>query len=124
MTAASVTRVPIPAGSLAEGPYWDARAGGLYWVDIPAGHLHFLDDRQGHRTWEIGQPVGAAVTRESGGLVLAIRDGFFAFDPAAGELTCLAAVEQDNPENRMNDGACDRAGRVQRRARCTNACPA
>jgi sugar lactone lactonase YvrE len=107
----SVTRVPVPAGSLAEGPLWDARAGGLYWVDIPAGRVHFLDEADGHRRWDVGQPVGAVVARQSGGLVLAARDGFFAFDPVTGQTSCLAAVEAGNPENRMNDGACDRAGR-------------
>jgi len=43
--------------------------------------------------------------------VLAARDGFLALDPATGETACLAAVELDRPGNRMNDGACDRAGR-------------
>jgi sugar lactone lactonase YvrE len=32
-------------------------------------------------------------------------------DPVTGKLTLLAAVEQDRPETRMNDGACDRTGR-------------
>lgn len=104
-------RLPVAAGALPEGPHWDAAAGGLYWVDIPAGRVHFVDESGGHRQWEAGQPVGAVIPRAGGGLVLAARDGFLALDPATGATACLAAVELDRPGNRMNDGACDRAGR-------------
>ena len=45
------------------------------------------------RVMEIGQPVGTVVVRSSGGLMLALKDGFAAFDPASGELTLL-----DDPE--------------------------
>ena len=36
-----------------------------------------------------GQPVGTVVVRASGGLMLALKDGFAAFDPENGELTLL-----------------------------------
>jgi sugar lactone lactonase YvrE len=110
MTVA-LERLPVAAGTLPEGPYWDAAAGGLYWVDIPAGRVHFLDEPGGQRTWEAGQPAGAVAVRAGGGLVLAVRDGFAALDTATGQISALADVELDRPGNRMNDGACDRAGR-------------
>jgi sugar lactone lactonase YvrE len=50
------------------------------------------------------------VPREHGGAVLAVRDGFALLEPDGG-LRVVAEVEADRPENRMNDGACDRAGR-------------
>lgn len=106
-----LTRVPVPAGSLAEGPVWDAAASSLYWVDIPAGRVHRLGPDGGHVSWDAGQPVGAVVPRQQGGLVLAARDGFLTLDPRTGAVTMLAPVESDRPGNRMNDGACDRAGR-------------
>ncbi len=108
----ALARVPVAAGLLAEGPCWDAGAGGLYWVDIPAGRVHFLGEAGGQRSWAAGQPVSAVVPRAGGGLVLAARDGFLALDPGTGETAALAAVEADRPGNRMNDGACDRAGRL------------
>ena len=43
--------------------------------------------------------------------MLALKDGFAAFDPASGELTLLDDPEADLPENRFNDGKCDPAGR-------------
>ena len=110
MTGA-LAQLPVAAGELPEGPYWDAAANGLYWVDIPAGRVHFLGQPGGHRSWQARQPVSAVIPRAGGGLVLAARDGFLALDPATGETACLAAVELDRPHNRMNDGACDRACR-------------
>src|SRR6185437_838551 len=59
---------------------------------------------------DVGQPVGAASARASGGYVLALRDGFAALDDA-GRLDILAHVEVDLTTNRMNDGNCDRLGR-------------
>jgi sugar lactone lactonase YvrE len=109
--ARALQRVPVAAGTLPEGPYWDGVAGGLYWVDIPAGRVHFLDESGGQRTWAAGQPVAAAAGRACGGLVLAVRDGFAALDLATGQTSVLAGVEPDRPDTRMNDGACDRAGR-------------
>lgn len=102
--------VPVPHARLGEGPCWDERTGTLLWVDIPAGLVHRLDPADGsHESIDVGQPVGAAVPRASGGLALAVRDGFAVHD---GELTVVAPVTAAEPAgNRMNDGACDRAGR-------------
>jgi sugar lactone lactonase YvrE len=97
--------------TLGEGPVWDDQDQALYWVDIPQGRVHRMDAAGSFTTWDVGQPAGAVVPRASGGLVVAVRDGFVALDPASGEVTPLAAVEPDRPENRMNDGSCDRAGR-------------
>jgi sugar lactone lactonase YvrE len=105
------TRVAAPVAGLGEGPVWADGEQSLYWLDIPADRLHRMAADGQLTSWAVGQPAGAVVPRASGGLVLAARDGFLAMDQASGALTSLAAVEQDRPENRMNDGACDRAGR-------------
>ncbi|MER6950191.1 SMP-30/gluconolactonase/LRE family protein [Nonomuraea sp. NPDC000554] len=103
--------VPVPHARLGEGPRWDARTGTLLWVDIPAGLVHRLDPADGsHETIDVGQPVGVAVPTTSGGLALAVRDGFAVLE--RGRLELLAPVTAaERPGNRMNDGACDRAGR-------------
>lgn len=97
---------------LGEGPHWDAAAGELLWVDIPAGAVHRFDPaaRTDH-SFTVAQPVGAAVPRAGGGFALALRDGFATVDETGGALRWLAPVEADRPETRMNDGACDSAGR-------------
>jgi sugar lactone lactonase YvrE len=94
-----------------EGPVWDDARERLLWVDILAGRLHTCDPVTGDDSWrDVGQPLGAVGLRARGGLVLALRDGFALLEPS-GELRLVAEVEADVPANRMNDGACDRAGR-------------
>jgi len=104
-------QLPVPAAALGEGPCWDPASGSLYWVDIPAGRVHRLTADDGHVSWDVGQAVGAVVLRASGGLVIACRDGFLALDPGTGALAPIAAFPL-GPGIRMNDGACDRAGRM------------
>jgi sugar lactone lactonase YvrE len=106
-----LTEVAVPRSELGEGPCWDAVAGALWWTDIPAGRLHRLAAGGGHTCWEVGTPVGSLAPRAAGGLALAAGRGFCAFDPATGAVTPLAAAEPDMTGLRMNDGACDRAGR-------------
>jgi sugar lactone lactonase YvrE len=104
-------QVDGPIATLGEGPVWDDQDQALYWVDIPEGLVHRMDASGSIASWDVGQPAGAVVPRASGGLVVAVRDGFVVLDPASGEVAPLVAVETDRPENRMNDGSCDRAGR-------------
>src|SRR5260370_16951034 len=104
-------RLPVPVAELGEGPHWDVASNALYWVDVPAGLVHRLDEDGSHVSWDAGQPVGAVVPRASGGLVVTARDGFLALDTSTGAVTPLVSVEADLPGNRMNDGSCDRAGR-------------
>ncbi|MBN6054119.1 SMP-30/gluconolactonase/LRE family protein, partial [Nonomuraea sp. RK-328] len=111
--------VDVPPARLGEGPRWDERTGTLLWVDIPAGLVRRLDPADGsHAVTAVGQPVGVAVPRAAGGLALAVRDGFALTDEPAwdgsapGGLEVVAPVTAaERPGNRMNDGACDRAGR-------------
>jgi sugar lactone lactonase YvrE len=95
-----------------EGPIWDSEKGVLYWVDIYSNMLYQYDPATGeNRGYDIGQHVGTVVPRKSGGLMLALYQGFAAFDPATGQLTLIADPEAHLPENRFNDGKCDPAGR-------------
>jgi sugar lactone lactonase YvrE len=98
--------------TLGEGPCWDARRQSLIWVDIEEHRLHIYDPaKRVDRAIGVGQPIGAAVTRKSGGALLALQQGFYAFDPDTETLEQLSDPETDLPENRFNDGKCDPAGR-------------
>jgi sugar lactone lactonase YvrE len=111
MVTPQLTELPVPRAALGEGPCWEPAEGALYWTDIPACRVHRLAADGTHTSWDAGRPVGAVVPRAGGGLALAAKDGFWALDPATGRLALLAHVEADLPDNRMNDGACDGAGR-------------
>jgi sugar lactone lactonase YvrE len=98
---------------LGEGAVWDAGAARLLWVDIMRGRVHRFDPASGaSETCEVGRPVGAAVPAADGSLVVATSDGFARLNFESGALTAIADVEKDRIDTRMNDGACDPAGRL------------
>jgi sugar lactone lactonase YvrE len=97
---------------LGEGPVWDELKGKLYWVDILSGLFHEYDPKEKtNKSYEIGEHIGAAVPREKGGFILAMKSGFATFDPDSGKITPITDPEEDKPGNRFNDGKCDPAGR-------------
>jgi sugar lactone lactonase YvrE len=112
MTNAAVDVAFHGHDELGEGATWDAVNQRLISVDIMRGRVHLLDPSIGQaRTLSVGQPVGAAVPCRSGGLMLALRDGFARLDDRSGVVTSVTPVDRDRPDLRMNDGACDAAGR-------------
>jgi sugar lactone lactonase YvrE len=97
---------------IGEGPWWDARAQLLYWIDIKGRRLHVFEPGLGaDRSVELGKRPGTVVGRESGGLLMAMEDGFSFVDPRSGATTSIGDPEADKPGNRFNDGKCDSAGR-------------
>jgi sugar lactone lactonase YvrE len=97
---------------LGEGPTWDAERGELAWVDIYQGRVHVYDPRTGRRaSFDVGQPVGAAVAREQGGFALALRDGFAVLDRGTGAVEVVAPIVPFDSATLMNDGKCDSGGR-------------
>ena len=109
MTRVLDAEVAVPAQcQLGEGPVWDLGRGLLWWVDILAGHVHAIDPGTGARTWfEAGDPVGAAGLTRSGGLVLALVDGFALADHDGQRLTRLPGFSTDRSAIRFNDGKPD-----------------
>jgi sugar lactone lactonase YvrE len=97
---------------LGEGPIWDYDKKVFYWIDIMNKELHTYDPRIGNGSViKTGQMIGTVVSRKSGGLVLAMENGFYLLDEDTKEVTFIADPEKDIPENRFNDGKCDPAGR-------------
>ena len=97
---------------LGEGPAWESQTGSLYWVDIHAGRLHTYNPEDGlDQPVEVGEYLGCAVPRRSGGLVLGLRSGFATLELPSNKLIRLGNPEPQYPGNRFNDGKCDPAGR-------------
>ena len=98
---------------LGESPVWSAEEGSVYWVDILGKKLHRTNpDSRETRTWGLPGFAGMIALRRKGGLVVALEDGLYGFDPKSGRLDLLAAFEADQPGNRSNDGKCDAQGRL------------
>ncbi|MGY1689101.1 SMP-30/gluconolactonase/LRE family protein [Geodermatophilus sp. SYSU D01105] len=109
-----------PAAEHGEGPTWDDDRGELLWVDISAGTVRRATVAEDGTLTEVaahrgGRTVGAVVPAADGGWLLAADGGFthLSEDGTARVLVTLAG-EGGSPEDggtRMNDAACDRAGR-------------
>lgn len=97
---------------LGEGPVWNADEQLLYWVDINSGCYFRWNPATGtHERIDVGTKIGVLALRASGGLVMAVRDGFAFWDPQKQALTYIARPQQDQPQVRFNDGAVDCGGR-------------
>ena len=97
---------------LGEGPIWSIEEQALYWVDIVAPAIHrFRPGDRAHDNWMMPEHIGSLSMREAGGLIVALKSGFAAFDPSDGRIEMLAKAEADKLDHRFNDGRCDRQGR-------------
>ena len=96
-----------------ESPIWCPKSQQLYWVDIRGKLIQVLRPADGsYRSFALPDWVTSLSTRAGGGLVLTMRKTFAFYDPDTGVLEPLANPEPDRPENRFNDGKCDRQGRL------------
>jgi len=111
-TASDITALPVPPAQTGESPLWHPDERLLYWVDIPARQLHRYDPRQQtHRHWDLPSEPACCVPVLGGGLLLAMRDGLWRFDPASGQRTLCAPPPYNPAEQRFNDGKADAQGR-------------
>lgn len=97
---------------LGECPVWSAIEGRLYRIDIAAQlFLAYDPDSGSEQIWPLPARPGSFALRRGGGAVFALQTGFAYLDFESGALASGHDPEPDLPENRFNDGACDRAGR-------------
>lgn len=104
--------LPVPAALLGESPFWHPDEAALYWVDIPGKALHrWHAASAAHKAWSFGVEPGCCAPLPGGRLIVAFRDGLFAFDPASGERKPLCPPPYDPASERFNDGKADPQGR-------------
>src|SRR5262245_50367951 len=112
MGAPEITCVLDAKAEVGAGAVWDVRDQALWWGDIPRGVVPRLDPAAAvNRSWEIGEPVGCLALREQGGLLLALKSGYWFVDPESGTREAVSDPEADRPQNRFNDGVADPRGR-------------
>jgi sugar lactone lactonase YvrE len=109
----SIRPLPIEPSVLGESPLWHPQEQVLYWCDIPGRRLNRYDPAaQQHRDWAFDTDVACCSPHAGGGLLLALRDGLWHFDPAADARTKLVAAPYDARVERFNDGKADAGGRL------------
>lgn len=107
-----IQALPVAPSLLGESPLWHPREQRLYWCDIPGRSLHRWDPESGrHQQWSFGTEVACCAPLDQGGLLLALRDGLWRFDPADGMRTCVSVAPYNGAIERYNDGKADPQGR-------------
>ncbi len=105
--------LPVPPSQVGESPFWHPEEQALYWCDIPAFKLNrYRPANHVHDSWSFETDVACCAPVLGGGLLLALRNGLWRFDPASGEREQLASAPYDDPHLRFNDGKADPAGRM------------
>ncbi len=111
----SVERLTEPRDSVGECPVWRASESALYWVDIPARHVHRLRIDSGKvDTWKANAMVACFAFCPDGTLVAGMEDGIYSLDLSANNVATaarLAGLSLPMSNMRFNDGRCDRQGR-------------
>lgn len=97
---------------LGEGPFWDVAGQRLYWVDIKGQLIHQFNPNTGiDNHWSTPEVIGSLAVRKKGGLVVALRSGFYFYDLELNQATPAAIPADHLEQNRFNDGTTDRQGR-------------
>jgi sugar lactone lactonase YvrE len=97
---------------LGEAPFWDEHRGELLRVDIPRGAVHGWNPSSGTewcRRYD-GEVSAVIPCQSSDGLVVAAGHRVLVDDGAG--VRELARIEEDVPDNRLNDCKCDPKGRL------------
>jgi sugar lactone lactonase YvrE len=99
---------------LGEGPVWDAERERVLWVDINRGTVHLGRLHGGVVTVEsemrFGETVGAVVCDADGGVLVAGARRVYRV-VGDGRVVVHADLVPESKASRLNDGACDPAGR-------------
>lgn len=98
---------------LGEGPVWVEREQALYFVDIKKHTIHRFDPATGDKSsWEAPEQVGFVFPAQGGGFVAGLQSGLYRFDETSGAFSLIVKIDEDIPDNRLNDGIVDPGGRL------------
>lgn len=104
MTISFETLIDFGLG-IGESPVWDTTRNVLWFVDIVAPSIHWLDPKtRKSAAYAMPSAVGSLAFTQDGRLVAALRSGIHLFDPARETLDFLVHPEPDRTTNRLNDG--------------------
>ena len=97
---------------LGESPLWHPSERALYWIDFYGPTVHRLEPATGiYRRWTLGAaPTIGSLAFTDKGLLVALENGIYCFDPADERLTPFADPNAGRPGLGYNDAKVDRDG--------------
>lgn len=113
MMSSTLTVRPVSArpAALGESPVWDSVRGCLWWIDGVAGEIRCQTPEGDAPAIAIGEHIGSIALAEEGGLVVALEHRVILLDPETGARSTVIALDDADPNMRLNDGKLDRQGR-------------
>uniref|UniRef100_A0AAX7SYM3 Regucalcin n=1 Tax=Astatotilapia calliptera TaxID=8154 RepID=A0AAX7SYM3_ASTCA len=113
MSSVKVHPIVKSTALIGEGPVWEESEQTLLFVDIIGQKIHRWSPATNRiQSVETADTVGFAVPRRSGGYVAGVGRNIVAVDWQTHKVTSLVEVDEDKPNNRLNDGKADPSGRL------------
>ena len=107
-----IKRISQLKNQLGEGPWWNNKTNILHWTDIIEGKLYSYNPKTKHETFKkFNGKLGCFVTCKNGSFLVGLDLSLFIYDPNTDEITKFLDLEDEPPENRINDGTTDPYGR-------------
>jgi sugar lactone lactonase YvrE len=99
---------------LGETPLWHPRTQRIWWLDIERPRLQSVDPRTGdYAVFPFdANYAGGLAFHADGGFLVALDNALHRFDPVTKGLTPFVEIEPAGNGARLNDGRCDRRGRL------------
>jgi sugar lactone lactonase YvrE len=110
MNASLLYRIPTILG---EGPLWHPLRRSIFWVDIEGCAFYEMSLVSGavtKRTTDFR--ISLMIPWQENRLLVALQGGIGAYDLVTQEWEWMIPIDQELPNNRCNDGACDARGRL------------
>lgn len=100
------------ANILGEVPLWSPSRKLLFWIDVRRPAFYYCSPTSGKvQIIRLPEPVGSFCETSEGRLLLALKSGLHFLNFESGILEKWMDLEPQLPNNRLNDGKCDRQGR-------------
>ena len=97
---------------LGEGSWWNNNTNTLHWTDIIEGKLYSYNPETERESFKkFNGKLGCFAPCKNGCFLVGLDLSFFIYDPNTGETKKFLDLEDEPPENRINDGTTDPYGR-------------
>ena len=97
---------------LGEGPFYKEDEDSLYWTDIKDKRIYKYDLKSKEvEYFQFSKAIGSFVFTSDNKILASTNDGFEYLNLKTSKIIPLLDPEKDLPDNRFNDGKCDKNGR-------------